>query len=147
MKIYRSIEITALGEKIWPFLVEPEEILKWCHTLEKFRRTSAQRSGLETSFYFEEKAAGLLLKLNFIVTEWVLNERVAFKMTSGNFLKGYEQRYTIEATSSGSLFTCFENVRLPFGIFGKIVGRLRRSTSEAHLEHMLTKLKSLAEAT
>jgi hypothetical protein len=147
VKIHRSIEITAAGEKIWPFLIEPEEILKWCHTLKKLLRTSEQRSGLETSFYFEERAAGLLLKLNFVITEWVHNERVAFKMTSGNFVKGYEQRYTIEATSSGSRLTCFEDVRLPFGILGKIVGLFRSSTSEAHLERMLTKLKSLSEAT
>lgn len=147
MKIHRSIGITAAGDKIWPFLVEPEEILKWCHTLKNFRRTSEQRSGSETSFYFEEKAVGLLLKLNFVVTEWVLNERVAFKMTSGNFVKGYEQRYKIEATSSGSRVTCFEDVRLPYGMLGKIIGLFRRSTSETHLERMLTKLKSMAEST
>ncbi len=146
MKIHRSIAIAAVAEKIWPFLVEPEKILKWCITIEKLRHTSEQHSGLRTPFYFEERAVGWLMKLNFIVTEWVVNERVAFKMTSGNFVKGYEQRYTIEATPSGSRVTCAEDVKLPYGIFGKIAGLFRRSVSEAHLEHMLVKLKSLAEA-
>ena len=32
----------------------------------------------------------------------------AIKMASGNFMKGYEQRYTLEATPSGNRFTCSE---------------------------------------
>ena len=35
MKVQRSIEIAAPPEKIWPFLVEPDNILKWCITLGK----------------------------------------------------------------------------------------------------------------
>lgn len=69
MKVQRSIEIAAPPEKIWPFLVEPDKILKWCITLEKFEYTGEQRSGVGTPFYFEEKAAGGLMKLNFVVTE------------------------------------------------------------------------------
>ena len=146
MKIHRSIEIAAAAEKIWPFLVEPEKILKWCITIKKLRHTTEQRSGLRTPFYFEERAVGRLMKLNFVVTEWVVNERVAFKMTSGNFVRGYEQRYTIEATPSGNRFTCSEDVKLPYGILGKVAALFRSSISQAHLEHMLVKLKSLAEA-
>ena len=145
MKIHRSIEIVAVAEKIWPFLVEPEKILKWCITLKTLRHTSEQCSGLRTPFYFEERAVGRLMKLNFIVTEWIVNEKVAFKMTSGNFVKGYEQRYTIVATPSGSRITCSEDVKLPYGILGKVAGLFRRSISESHLEHMLVKLKSLVE--
>jgi len=29
MKVQRSIDITAPPEKIWPFLVEPNKVLKW----------------------------------------------------------------------------------------------------------------------
>ena len=36
MRVQRSIEIAAPPAKIWPFLVEPEKVLKWCITLEKF---------------------------------------------------------------------------------------------------------------
>ncbi len=135
-----------MAEKIWPYLVEPEKILKWCLTVKTIRRTSEQRSGIRTPFYFEERAVGRLMKINFIVTEWIVNESVAFKMTSGNLVKGYEQRYTIVATPSGNRVTCSENVKLPWGIIGKFAGLFRRSVSEAHLKHMLVKLKSLAEA-
>jgi hypothetical protein len=146
MKINRSIEIAAAADKIWPFLVEPEKILKWGITLKKIRFTSDKCKGLNTPFYFEERAAGRLMKLNLIITEWVVNKRLAFKMTSGNFVKGYEQRYTIETTPSGSRFTCFEDVKLPYGLIGKFAGLFRRFRSEAHLKHMLIQLKNLVEA-
>lgn len=146
MKIQKSIEIAAVAEKIWPFLVEPVNIMKWCSTVKRILHTSEQHSGLRTPFYFEERSVGRLMKLHFVVTEWRVNQSVAFKMTSGNLVRGYEQRYTLEPTPTGIRFTCFENVTLPFGILGKFVELFRKPVSEAHLERMLVKLKSLGEA-
>ena len=146
MKIQKSIEIAAVAEKIWPFLVEPANIMRWCSTVKRIFHTSEQRGGLRTPFYFEEKAVGRLMKLHFIVTEWVVNHSVAFKMTSGNLVKGYEQRYIMEPTPTGTKVTCFEDVMLPFGVMGKLAEIFRRPVSEAHLERMLVKLKSLGEA-
>jgi uncharacterized protein YndB with AHSA1/START domain len=145
MKIQKTIKIAASASKIWTFLVEPQNILKWC-PVETIRHTSEQHSGLNTPFYFEERAIGRLFMMHFIVTEWVLNESVAFKMTSGNIVKGYEQRYTIQSTPSGSQFTCFEDVKMPYGVIGRVAGLLRRLVSEARLERMLDNLKILAEA-
>ena len=146
MKVQRSIEIAAPPEKIWPFLVEPEKILKWCITFEKFEYTSEQHSGAGTPFYLEEKAAGRLMKLNFAVTEWVENEMLAFSKTSGNSVKGYEQRWTVEAIPSGSRFIFMEEVELPYGVIGKVIGLFARRSSQATVREMLAKLKSLAEA-
>ena len=146
MKIHRSINIAATGKQIWPFLVEPERILKWCSPAKKVERVGAQNSGLGTAFYFEERAIGRLMKLNFVVTEWAVNERVAFKMTVGNFVTAYEQCYTIEAIRSGSWCTCFEDVKLPWGIAGQFGLLFRRHFSEGLLDAMLGRLKILAEA-
>jgi hypothetical protein len=146
MKIQRSIEIDVSRERLWPFLVEPEKILKWCSPAKKFDLSCNQKSGLGTSFYFEERAFGRLMKLHFVVTEWVVNEKVAFKMTKGNLVRGYEQRYTIETIPLGSRCTCFEDVKLPFGIFGRIALRFRRHFSGELLYAMLCRLKILAEA-
>ena len=146
MKVQRSIEIAAPPEKIWPFLVEPEKILKWCITFKKFEYTSEQRSGVGTPFYIEEKAGPMpLMKLNFTVTECVENEKLTFRMTSGSGVKGYEQSWTVEATPSGSRFTFMENFELPFGIIGKLIGLVGQNTSNATVGKMLVKLKSLAE--
>ena len=145
MKVHKSIEITAPPEKIWPFLVEPDKILKWCITFKKFEYTSEQCSGVGATFYLEEKAGGPLMKLNFRITEWVENERVAFSMISGNFVKGYKQSWTVEATPWGSRFTFMEEVKLPYGVIGKIMGLFAKRGSEATVGKMLPKLKSLAE--
>jgi uncharacterized protein YndB with AHSA1/START domain len=146
MKIYRSVDIAASSKQIWPFLVEPAKISKWCSPAKMLDRTGDQNSGPGTSFYFEERAVGRLMKLHFVVTEWVVNERVAFKMTAGNFVKGYEQRYTIESISSGSRCTCYEYVNLPYGILGHIALLFRRRYSMGLLDGMLGRLKILAEA-
>ena len=145
MKVQRSIEIAALPNKIWPYLIEPDKILKWYIPMHKFEYTGEQRSGVGTSFYSEEKAGGRLMKLNFVATEWVENEKLAFRMTSGNFVKGYDQRWTTEPTLSGSRFTFAEDVKLPYGIIGKIMGVFARSSSEAHVKEMLARLKLFAE--
>jgi hypothetical protein len=144
MRIFKTIAIAAPACKIWPFLVEPLNLLKWC-PVETIRHTGLQRSGLKTPFYFEEKAVGRLFKMNFVITEWVLNESLAFKMTSGNIVKGYTQRYTIETIPSGSQFTCYEDVKMPYGLLGRAAGLCRRYVSEGRLERMLGKLKVLAE--
>ena len=146
MKIQKSIEIAAVAEKVWPFLVEPAHIMKWCRNVKIVLHTSEQTSGLRTPFYFEERAVGRMMKLHFVVTEWEVNRSVAYKMTSGNFVKGYEQKYTLEPNPTGIRLTCFEDVTLPFGVMGKLAEVFRRPVSEAHVNRMLVNLKNLGEA-
>ena len=146
MKVQRSIEIAVPPEKIWPFLVKPDKILKWFNLLQKFEYTGEQHSGVGTPFYYEEKSPGPLMKLHFKVTEWVENERLAFIMTSGT-LKKDDQIWSIEATPSGSRFTLTEDVEMPWGIIGKAIEVLLVGGSVGkHQEEILANLKSLAEA-
>ena len=101
---------------------------------------------MDATFYLEEKAGGPLMKLNFRITEWIRNEKVAFIMTSGNFVKGYNQRWKLDTIPSGSRFTFMEEVILPYGIIGKIMGTIAQHGSEATVGKMLPRLKSIAEA-
>ena len=80
MKLQRSIEIAAPPERIWPFLVEPERIMKWFTFLRRFEYTSKQHSGAGATFYYEEKSSPQLMKLNYVVTEWVENRRMPLGM-------------------------------------------------------------------
>ena len=147
MKVQRSTEIAVPPDKIWPFLIEPEKILKWCITFRKFDYTGEQHSGVGTPIYIEEKAGPMpLMKLNFKVTEWAENERLAFRMTSGTGVKGYEQSWALQAIPSGSRFTFMENVKLPFGIAGKLIGLVGQNMSKATVGKMLVILKNLVEA-
>jgi len=85
------------------------------------------------------------MKLYFTVTEWEENKIFAFNMTSGNFVKGYEQSWAIEPTPPSSRFTFMEQIQLPFGIIGKVMGLFARRNSEATVREMLAKLKNLVE--
>ena len=147
MRVEGSVDIAAPPEKLWPFLTEPENILKWCITFRKFEYAGEQRSGAGTPLYIEEKVSPMpLMKLNFKVTEWVENERLAFSLTSGNLTKGYDQSWTVKAIPSGSSFTFYEDFKMPFGVIGKLMGTVGQSSSKAHVREMLAKLKALAEA-
>ena len=145
MKVQESIIIRAEAAKIWPFLIEPVHIKKWCLPVIKIDRTSEQKSGPGTTFYFEERAAWQLLKMNFVVSEWIEHRSLAFKLTSGNFVKSYEQRYTLENTNTGLKVNCYEDVTLPLGILGKFAGIFRGPVTRAHLKRNLAAIKIMAE--
>jgi uncharacterized protein YndB with AHSA1/START domain len=146
MRTQRSINLDVPPEKIWPFLTKPDNILKWCITFRKFEYTTKQHTGTGTTFYVEEKAGGPLMKLNFEITEWAENQKIVFKMTSGTFVKDYEQWWTIEPVLHGCRFSFAENVEMPWGIFGRLIGLLGRPSAEQHAKEMLNKLKILAES-
>jgi len=145
MKVQRSIEVGAPPEKVWPFLVEPEKIMKWFNLLKKFEYTGDKRRGAGTTFYYEEKSSGQLMKLNYKVTEWVENKKLAFSVTSGS-LKKDDQVWSIEATPTGSRFTMYEDLEMPMGIIGKVIGALfGEMMIGKSMEKILGNLKKMAE--
>jgi uncharacterized protein YndB with AHSA1/START domain len=146
MKIEKSIEIAAPPERIWPFFVDPEKVIKWSITFRKYQYTGDQRSGVGTPLYIEEKAGGPLMKMNFEITEWVENERIRLKMISGASLKSYEQLWTLAPTNSGSEFTFYEEIVFPLGVIGKLIGLVSQGSSYKFVTEMQSKLKSLVEA-
>lgn len=146
MKVQRSIEINAPPEKVWPFLVEPEKIMQWYFPLRKFEYTGESRNSVGAPLYYEEKAGGMLIKLNCIVTECQENEVLAFKMTSGSVMKSYEERWTLKVIPSGSQFTFLEDGKLGLGIIGSIIDPLAQRSSAVTVNKMLARLKLLSEA-
>lgn len=146
MKVQRSIDINLPPEKVWPFLIEPEKIMKWFILLKKFEYTGDKRGCAGTTFYYEEKSGGQLMKMNYVVTEWTENAKLAFKVTSGS-LKKDDQVWSIEAMPSGSRFTMFEDLEMPMGIFGKVIGALFGGIMiGGNMDKILSNLKKLAEA-
>ena len=146
MKVEKSAVISATPQQIWPYLIEPDKIMKWCGTFQKCDFAGDRFNGPGNRFYVEEKAGGPLLKIHFMVTEWTENQKLVFEMTSGNFVKSYEQEWTIEPLAAGSRVNFTEDVKMPLGVIGKLIGRLGRSSSEKHVTEMLSKLKNMAES-
>ena len=146
MKVQKSIEINAPPEKVWSFMTEPEKVLQWYIPLQKFEYTTDQRNAVGAPLYYEEKTALGSVKFNCVVTEWVEKEKFAFKMTSGNMMKSYEEIWTVEPANAGSRFTFLEQGELSLGIIGKLLNPIAARSSGATVEKMLAKLKTLAEA-
>ncbi len=145
MKVQKSIEINASPEKIWTYIVEPEKVLRWCITYKRFEYTSDQRSGAGTPLYIEEQAGGGLTKMQFEVTEWKENARLALQMVSGASYKSYRQELILEPIQAGSRFTFMEEIILPYGIIGKLIGIFAERMSSETVDKMFTKLKALVE--
>ena len=146
MKIQRSIETTASPQRVWPLLVQAEEILKWFTLLEGFNYTSEAPHGPGSTFHYDERSGGRLMKCDYRVTDWQENQRFAFTLVSGPMPKD-DQAWRIDSLPAGSRVTLEEDLELPGGVFGRMllalgVGR----TIGKHLEEMLIDLKGLAEA-
>jgi uncharacterized protein YndB with AHSA1/START domain len=146
MRVQKSIDISAPTERVWPFFVDPEKILQWCITYQKFEYAGDRRSGVGIPVYVEEQAGGSLMKIHFEATEWKENEKLAWRMVSGTGVKSYRQVYSLESIPPGSRFTFMEEVELPMGIIGKLIGIIAERMSKATVDKMLLKLKALAEA-
>ena len=145
MEVKKSIDIDVSPETVWPFMSQPTKILEWYIPLKKFDYTSKKRNRVGAPFYYEEKTGAGLIKLNCVVTEWEEKKKIAFKMISGNMMKSYQERWTIETTATGSRFTFRERGELGLGIIGKIIGPLATRSSAVTVDKMLAELKRLAE--
>ena len=145
MKVKESIEINVSPEKIWPFFTEPEKIMLWYSTIRKFEYTSDQRKGVGTPIYIEEQAGGPEMKIHFQATEWDENKNIAINMVSGTGVKSYNQVWSLEKIPSGTRFTFQEEVELPFGILGKLLGLIGQKMSEGTVTKIQNKLKELCE--
>ena len=145
MKVQKSIEIAAPPDKIWPFMTEPEKIMEWYFPLQKFEYKAGKKPEVGSPLYFEEKVTTGIVKLDCEVTECSKNESFAFKMTSGNMMNSYEERWLLESIPSGSRFTFAGQGEIP-GFFGRLIGPVVQLMSGATIDKMLVKLKNLAEA-
>jgi len=145
MRVEKSIKISAGPGKIWPYLTEPKKLQMWFNTFKKCEYASEKRTGMGTSYYVEEKVPGPLRKINFEAAKWSENEQLHLKMISGQNVRDYEIRFSMEPTDGGTMFSFMESIGMPFGPIGKILGALGQRTAEKMVENMLIELKSLAE--
>ena len=145
MKVYRHIEIESTPEKVWPFLTDPHKIMKWCFTLEGFAYTSKNHEGIGATFKYKEKGQTRKIAIDCIVTEWIKNQKISFKMTEGKGLRNYNESWIINEIPSGIRFSFLQKSELPYGIIGKLMVPISRRRAEATVDNMLIRLKNAVE--
>jgi len=79
----KSIEIMASPEKIWPYLCG-EGITEWYTNIRSHEFTSEKR-GLGATYHVAGEGDDQKFEYNAIVTEYVENERVGWRTTSGDW--------------------------------------------------------------
>jgi uncharacterized protein YndB with AHSA1/START domain len=145
MIVERSIDIEAEPRRVWALVSEPEQVLAWYLPLLRFEYTSEQR-GTGAPLLFEQKTPMGTAQFHCVVTDWIENERFSFRMTSGNMMKSYEERWTLEATPAGTRFTFREEGDLDLGFLGKLIQPIAQRNSKVTVDKMLARLKGLAES-
>ena len=142
MRLQKSIEIAAPPEEIWPFLTQPEKIMRWFTLLRKFEYTSKKQGGIGATFYYEEKSFPGVLKLNYAVTEWVENKRIVFILTSGGMKKD-DQVWNMEPCKTGSTFTMVDEFETVGGLPGKIIDKFLAGMIGPRLTKIQRNLKEI----
>lgn len=142
-KVERSIEIKASPEKIWE-LISWDRFPEWYPYIKKSKYTSKKRAGVGATAHVIGDAEGQKFEYDAEVTEYVENERAAWRTTSGNWTAFGST--TLKPTEVGTKVTIAMNYELPYSILGKIIDKLKvRKSMEKGLERALENLKSMVK--
>lgn len=66
-------------------------------------------------------------------------------MTEGSHFKGYIERWEIAPAGEGSTFNFDQEIKMPYGIIGDLIGIYRAKRAAKVVEEMLAKLKESVE--
>ncbi len=73
----------------------------------------------------------MLMKLHFVMSEWVENRALSLHMVSGTGVTGYDQSGAVEPLRAGSRFTFEEHLELPYGVLGSLIGKVGQHASRS----------------
>jgi coenzyme Q-binding protein COQ10 len=142
-RIEKPIEINAPPEKIWP-IVEWEKLPEWFETVKKVEWTSKEKNKVGATLHMKAEAAGTKAEYDAEITEWIENEKMAWRTTGGNITLIASS--TLTPTKTGTKATFTEDYELPYSVLGKIIDKLRvHKAMEKDAERALKKLKDMAE--
>jgi uncharacterized membrane protein len=141
-RLEKSIEIMESPEKIWPYLCG-EGITEWYPNIRSHEFTSEKR-GLGAIYHVAGEGDDQKFEYNAIVTEYVENERVGWRTTSGDWTAFGS--ITLKPIVAGTVVMYMIDYALPYSLLGMIIDRLRVSKSMREgLETALKNLKKLVE--
>lgn len=87
-----------------------------------------------------------LVKLDFVVTGWTVERAIALHMPRGPAWSATNSALGPRANGGRDTLHVPDDVELPYGVLGRVIGRFVQRISDGHVEAMLAKLMALAEA-
>lgn len=144
-EVTESVTIEAPRERVWEFLLEPENNRLVSSNLEEFEQVGEGEIGVGTQFRGVVKIAGRRLEWRNEVTELEPHERYYSKSVDSPIEFTYDT--DLEEADGGTRVTVHQDIGSFGGFFGKladpIVLRMYRKDLRANLE----KMKEFLEAT
>jgi len=145
--IEKSIEIKAPPEKVWEMLAldrMPEYMdvaeLKSAKYISEVR-TPADKYRVGACAHMTEKR----WEYDLEITESLKNEKMTVRTKGGKHGMGYTATSNLKPVQEGTKLTMALDIEPGYGILGKALHRLIRSTEEKMVGRALEKLKSILE--
>ncbi len=143
-RIEKSIEINAPAEKIWS-LVTWDRVPEWYESIKKIEWTSKPKMEVGATVHIFNEMAGQKGEFDTIITEWVENQRVVWRTTSGS-VSGVFSGSMVPTKNGFKLTTTFD-YKLPYSVLGTLIDKLQvQKGMEIEAMSALTKMKRIAEA-
>jgi uncharacterized membrane protein len=142
-RVEKSIEVNAPREKIWS-LVNWDRVPEWYESIKKVEWTSEPKMAVGSTVHVFEELAGVKSEFDAVITEWVENEKVVWRTTSGNIPGVYIA--TLNPSENAFKITTSFDYQLPYSVFGKLMDKLRFSkVMQIESEKALQKMKEASE--
>ena len=142
-RVESSIEINALPQNVWP-LITWDRVPQWYDSIKKVIWTSKGTMEVGATVHVLSDIAGVTGEWDAEITEYVDNESVSWRTTSGNPTIIYHA--SVAPSKTGAKLTTAFDYELPYSILGKIIDKLRvHKTLEKEAERALQRMKNAAE--
>jgi len=143
-RVDKSIEINVPPEKIFP-LITWDRVPEFYDDIKKVEwKSKAHAMELGATVHVVSETAGTKGEWDAEITEFVPNEKVAWRTISGNTTIIYHA--TLTPTKTGSSVNTTFDYELPYAVLGKLIDKLRvHKALEKGAEKALQRMKSVAE--
>ena len=142
-RIEKSIIINAPPEKIW-YLIDWKRVPEWYESIKKVDWTSKGKMEVGATVHVLSEIAGVKGEWDAEITEFMDNQSVSWRTTSGNPTIIYHA--TLNPAKTGSTVTTIFDYELPYSVLGKLIDKLRvHKALEKEAEAALLKMKGVAE--
>ncbi len=142
-RIERSILIDVASEKVWP-LVFWDRMPEWMDQIKTAKYVSEYKDRVGATAHLSGQLGSIKAEWNAETTEWVENERFAWRTSSGTFT-GFGWMM-LTPVDSGTRATFVMDYDLPYSFLGVSIDRMRVVRDlERGTDRALEKLKRLVE--
>ncbi len=130
MALFRaSVDVPAPSSQVWATLLDWEATARWMVPPTTVSVVGEPREGIGTRLYAVTTVARILrLVDHMVVTEWVPEREVRVRHV-GWMVRG-DGIFRLSPIPGGTRFEWIEDMPLPFGVVGEILGRLFRRVVE-----------------